>query len=223
VTWQLHIPHRNLDEPLNAAAIEELPHALPPGDERLVVRQLLLDARSGGIETVGALLADVERSDPARRRFLLDRARAGVGLAPSHKVEAAERLAAATHEAEVRAAASSVWQTCAEPSCSAVPLTAAGSVAPSTVKRWFCREHEELAAPGDLQPRAALAWGRNGWHDPEADAEEAGRHAAAEESRRHAREQRSVARAAEASEYLDRQRAERARVDRELPDAMMPR
>jgi hypothetical protein len=219
--WRISIPHRDLDEPLNAAAIEELPRALPPGDERLVVRQLLLDARARGVENVGALLADVQQLDPAQRRGLLDRARAGVGLAPVHQVEAAERVAAATASAKVRAAATSPWQTC--PQCGAVPLTAAGSVAPSAVKRWHCDEHAHLAAPGDLEPRAALAWGRNGWTDGEADAAEASREAAAEESRRHAREERATARAAEAAELADHRRAERDRLDAESHDPLMIR
>jgi hypothetical protein len=84
-----------------------------------------------------------------------------------------------------------------------VPLTATGAVAPSAAKRWHCAQHSHLAEPGDLEPRAALAWGRNGWTDGEVDAQDASREAAAEESRRHAREERAVARAAEAAEYID--------------------
>jgi hypothetical protein len=77
--WRIQIPHRALDEPLDARSIEELSRALPPGEERLVVRQLLLDARLRGVESVGRLLADVEQSGPTQRRRLLDQARAGSG------------------------------------------------------------------------------------------------------------------------------------------------
>jgi HNH endonuclease len=79
VSWQIRIPFRDRDEPLDADALTDLPAALE-GEDRDVTRELMVQARLEGARTVGDVLDRVEAVGPRGRRQLLDEARTALGL-----------------------------------------------------------------------------------------------------------------------------------------------
>ncbi len=92
---EIRIPYRSRDDTLPAVA--DAARALT-GDDRTVVRQIVLDAAASGLATAGDLLDRLQAGSPAERRALLDRARSSAGL-PTASALAAK----ASHEAQSRA------------------------------------------------------------------------------------------------------------------------
>ena len=101
--WQLRIPYRSRSDPLTD--VVDAARELPAGEERAVVRQLVLDEIVGGsATTAGELLDRLKKAGPAGRRKMLDDARAGAGLATTGDVEFEARFKMANDTARLKAA-----------------------------------------------------------------------------------------------------------------------
>jgi hypothetical protein len=96
-------------------------------------------------------------------------------------------------------------------------LTEAGAPAQVDVRRWWCREHRHLAAPGDMEPRPSRLRYSPGGAIIEVDPDEEAREAARAESRRHQLEQQHAIRAVEAETERRNKEARDAAAARELP------
>ena len=46
----------------------------------------------------------------------------------------------------------SAWQLCGDPSCDAMPLNEVGAPVAANVRRWWCEQHRDQAAAGDMEP-----------------------------------------------------------------------
>jgi hypothetical protein len=90
--FQVAIPYRDRAETLDADAISDLPMA-QGGEERAVVRSILVNARLNGAETVGDMLDRLDAAAPAERRRIVDRARAKNGLTTFAEIEHNHRRA----------------------------------------------------------------------------------------------------------------------------------
>ena len=153
----IRIPWRSRDEPLDGQAIEELPRALPASD-RPVARQLLVEARGAGAETVGDALDLFGRASTAERRAYADAARLAVG-APTLDAEdkrlagiRASRFPSPPPAPAQRDEEGKAIQTCHADGCEAVSTTAQGALRPVAAKRWWCALHRDQAAAGDMEP-----------------------------------------------------------------------
>jgi hypothetical protein len=213
--WQIQIPHRDRSDSLTD--VVEAARELAPDDDR-VLRQIVRDELVGGsAATAGELLDKLEAATPAERRRLLDTARAKVGLPTTDDVEATERYEAANAAGRIRAAKQSTLQLCGAEGCSVAPTNAAGAVVPVGVKRWWCAEHEHLAAPGDLDPRPGALRMTDAGTLIEIDPDEEERERAAAQSRQAALKAQAADRQAEAEAARVNREAREAELDRLLP------
>ncbi|MGH2964306.1 MAG: hypothetical protein ACRDMH_02850 [Solirubrobacterales bacterium] len=153
----IRIPWRSRDEPLDGQAIEELPRALPDS-ERPVARQLLVEARGAGAETVGDALDLFGRATAAERRAYAEAARLATG-APTLDEEARQRASIVASRFPMEAPAppqrdaeGKAIQQCHAEGCENVSTSREGALRPVADRRWFCPAHEHLAAPGDDEP-----------------------------------------------------------------------
>ncbi|MGH2963813.1 MAG: hypothetical protein ACRDMH_00310 [Solirubrobacterales bacterium] len=153
----IRIPWRSRDEPLDGQAIEELPRALPDS-ERPVARQLLVEARGAGAETVGDALDLFGRATAAERRAYAEAARLATG-APTLDEEdkrlasiRASRFPSPPPAPLRRDANGEAIQTCHADGCEVVSTTKEGALQPVAAKRWWCAIHVGEAAAGDMEP-----------------------------------------------------------------------
>jgi hypothetical protein len=219
---ELRIPHHgDPDEPV-FDVIDSLRHTLD-GDDRAVAREVLIEARMEGQATIGEVLDRIESMEPSDRRALVERARERAGLESLWALEWEDdrrrRQAAAPPQ---RDAAGLAFQLCAAPDCSVEPLSdVTGAPMKVAAKRWWCPEHEHLAAPGDLNPwTSPLRMTARGIVDIEEEAAEAKRIETELESRRVRREQLQAERRAEAAERREYLRAREEQTRRETPPGM---
>jgi hypothetical protein len=216
-SWSLKLPMRDPDEPLDVDAITDLPQALEAGSDRQIARELLFAARLDGIETVGQLHDMIERLSGPERRQLLDRARERVGLDTTETIDARVRVEVATRNARLAGSSESPWQICAEPTCREIPINDLGAPIPVDVRRWWCRAHRGQSQPADMEWRPlAIRRPASGALIPWDEVEQANE-AAAAASRAALREAELAERQTEAEELAERDRAARARVEREVP------
>jgi hypothetical protein len=150
--WQLNIPHTSRSDPL--AELPSLARQAGLGEEdRAVVRELVLEAFSGGARTAGDLLDRLDAAELAERRAILDRARIAAGLPSTSDAEAHARYEAANRvlaKQPHRDADGKVPQACAV--CGSWSTTREGARRPVAAARWHCPGHEHLAEPGDMEP-----------------------------------------------------------------------
>jgi hypothetical protein len=85
--WQLKVPHRDLDEPLDAKSIWELPDALDDPEDRQVCRALLASCHRVGMKTVGHVIWGLEALTTGERRQLLDGLRKHAGFKPASQID----------------------------------------------------------------------------------------------------------------------------------------
>jgi hypothetical protein len=202
--FEVQIPFRNRSQPLDAEAISDLPRALDDREARAVTREILFEAATTGIETVGGVLDRLEAASPADRRRLVNSAREVAGFQTLDRIEGDrefELMQAALPRGRDEQGSIRV---CAAPDCGAIPTDRFGAPMAVRDRRWWCPRHADYAgpddhlSPDDLEPRI----------DPTtmgllpSRAEEA-RLAAVEERRRRRFEEEKAARRAEA-EQLDR-------------------
>ena len=126
---------------------------------------------------------------PAERHWALNRLRKRAGLESTSEVEAHQRWKATDQAARLRMAelGPSV-QICHAEGCQNVPIDAVtGIVTTTDAMRWFCPQHVDQTAPGDMEPpRMKLRLSPIGLFEPIDEVEE-GREAsriAAEAARR---------------------------------------
>jgi hypothetical protein len=132
--------------------------ALPAGEDRDVVRGLVLEAAHSGMSTAGDVLDALEGMTPDARRRLLDRARERGGLPSLAEVkeQAARRVSTPPiFDAPARDEAGCAIQWCSEPGCRAFPVRpGSGAVMPHPAKRWWCPEHV-AGHEADMEPWTA--------------------------------------------------------------------
>src|SRR5512132_2513144 len=128
--WELRLPIGDPDQPLDADALSDLPSALPPGEQRELARDLLLQGRLDGLETVGAVHDRLAGMSPSQCRRVLDGARRRSGLALTAEVEFQERHEVDQRNAQVTAGATSGWQLCHAADCNVSPVNSAGAPVP---------------------------------------------------------------------------------------------
>jgi hypothetical protein len=85
--WQLKVPHRDLDEPLDAKSIWELPDALDDPEDRKVCRELLASCHRVGMKTIGQVIWGLEGLSTLQRRQLLDRLRGSAGFKTASQID----------------------------------------------------------------------------------------------------------------------------------------
>ena len=151
MSWQLRIPYRDRDEPLDAGSIWALPKLLDSDEDARVTRELLALVCVSGARTVGQVIDVVDSLDADDRRLFIDACRKSAGLRTATEIDArrAYELANAANQAR----GNPMLPYCAH--CNAVPLTETGSLAETRAVRWHCPAHEHLAEPGDLEDRPA--------------------------------------------------------------------
>jgi hypothetical protein len=214
--WAIRVPHRARDERLVDVA-SHCRHL--EGDERDVMREIVIEAMTGGMRTAGELLAYVGALEPGERRALLNQARAACDLPPTSEVEALERMEVASKSVRNDGG----YQICHGRTadhleCNAVPMTDYGVPQRVNVNRWFCAAHRDQAKPGDMDPRPApWRYSESGAIVPTDPVEQA-REAAAAESRRRQREALMADRAAEAAAISEHRDAVADQHRRELPE-----
>jgi hypothetical protein len=153
---EFHLPrYQDRDQPLDAAALDELPRAIEDREEREVVRQFLVNAKLDGDQTMGDVLRRFEDASPAGIRAIVDEARAGVGLDTLDDHEAHEKFVA--HNAALRTGPQRdrlgrAHQVCAAEDCTVHEVDASGVWVPVPHSRYWCRAHVDQAQPGDLDP-----------------------------------------------------------------------
>jgi hypothetical protein len=87
--WQIKLPVRDPDEPLNAKAIGEIPDFLD-GEDRDICREYLIWIKSINptlFSTVGRAQLALEVLEPPERKHLLDRLRRAAGLPSTREAE----------------------------------------------------------------------------------------------------------------------------------------
>jgi hypothetical protein len=156
-----------------------------------------------------------------QRKDLLNRLRAKVGIATDQD----RRYALLQQQAQAQADQTSPRQACGHDGCSRIPIDpATGAPARSTVRRWFCPEHQHEASERDrmaLAPRLVLRPG-GGYVDADELEVEDARGRAAQASRQ-AREQAHLAEAEQAAAEREAlTRAQREQFNRELPRGISP-
>jgi hypothetical protein len=208
--WAIHLPHRGeRSAPLSTVA--EAARHLPQDEDRQVCRQLVLDWRLGGLKTVGDALDLVAALEPLERRALLDSARTDCGLPSTAEVDAAQ-----PKPLTVALVNGGSFPSCPAPGCDAAPVRMGIFYTPD-VRKWWCPNHEDQAAPGDLLPRGSgLTYSPSG-SIIEVDPADDERDRAREESRRAQLEAEAADRAVEAAELRASKEAGDAAHRRELP------
>jgi hypothetical protein len=228
VNRAISVPYQDREQtPAEALAANAERALADPEDRRVAARLLFRAASDPDIETMGDLIDRIEALDADQRRALFDQMREAAGLESATDVDARERFESLQQQlirrnAVERDADGRALFFCAHPDCKAFPVARNGSHKKLAIRRWWCEQHRDLAAPGDMEE-----W-TPGWHYSKSgailcDAEVRRREADAErmkvelESRRHSREAEQAAREAEALERADADRAHRARLQRETP------
>jgi hypothetical protein len=193
----IRVPFRSRDDSL--ADVADYARALPAGEDRDVVRGLVLEAAESGMTTAGDMLDALEGMTPEARRRLLDRARehADVPTTAEVKAKAARKVSAPMINEDARDEIGRALQVCSASGCKTFPIDpTTGAHVPHVARRWWCDVHSHLAAPGDLEPwTMRIGYGPSGaivfLDELERDAEiakrEAERRAAELEARRAAR------------------------------------
>jgi hypothetical protein len=154
---RIRIPFRSRSQAIDAEAISDLPRMLD-GEERAIARQVLLNARESGVQSVGELLDRLEAADSSERREVLDQARAAVGLETiAAREEKRERLRALRWpppppRGPMRDSEGKALQVCAAKNCETMPVSPRGLPKPVAARRWWCEQHRDQAEPGDLDP-----------------------------------------------------------------------
>jgi hypothetical protein len=150
----LRFPVRSREDPLSALG-DLAREALIDPTEREVVREVGLRLAADGAETVGDALDALEQAGPAGRRRLVDEARVAVGLPDieTERVHAQLKRANAALRPGRDSQGRSIQQ-CPAPGCGAVSSGRGGLPEPVADRRWWCVEHRDQAAPGDLDPIA---------------------------------------------------------------------
>ena len=92
--WQIHVPHRGVDQPLDAQALWELPRQLD-GEDRLVFQDVLDRCVLAGIRTMEPILLGIEAMGPEDRRRCLDACRRRAGLESATDIDGAKAFAMA--------------------------------------------------------------------------------------------------------------------------------
>ena len=151
--------------------------------------------------------------DAQERRALLDRARAEVGLEPTADVDARDHFAALQR---TRVTPGGGVPFCAAEGCNSIPARFGVPYEPDA-RCWWCGEHVDQAAPGDMEPRGSgLRLSPAGVpvpDDPDDDARE--RERADREAERRTEQQRE--RAVDAAELRRSREARDAAAHSELP------
>src|SRR5829696_2948294 len=123
MTWELRLPIGDPDQPIDANALVDLPMALPPGDEREIAREVLLEGLlDDEVQSVGQLHERIAWMSPTERRQLVDRSRRRSDLPTIDELQFEERHERDQRSAMLTASKTSPWMLCAEPSCSAIPI-----------------------------------------------------------------------------------------------------
>jgi hypothetical protein len=156
--WQIRIPHQDPDQPVGEL-LGLVRRGIDDSEEQRVTRSLILDAASE-FETAGELIRHVEGLDAADRRLLLDRARERAGLPPTGEVDRRREFVRAARDdpkpppapGPRRDASGAAIQRCAAAGCERLSANHAGYTAPTNVKRFWCADHADQAAPGDSEP-----------------------------------------------------------------------
>jgi hypothetical protein len=162
----IRVPFRDRGDTL--ADVADHARALPAGEDRAVVRGLVLNGATAGLATAGDLLDRIEAATPAERRVMLDGARARAGLPSLAEIDAQRARhvrAPMIPDSPPRDAAGCAIQVCPGEGCGRYPLSpVSGATVPVAARKWWCPEHEHLAGPGDLEPWTAplVAFGPGG-------------------------------------------------------------
>ena len=107
MSWQLHIPYRSLDEPLDAGSIWALPKLLDSDEDALVTRELLALVCRAGAKTVGQVVDIVDSLDAADRRLFIDACRKSAGLRTATEIDARRAFELANRASQARGTSSS--------------------------------------------------------------------------------------------------------------------
>jgi hypothetical protein len=194
----IRVPYRSGDDTL--ADVADAARALPAGEDRAVVRGLVLQAAESGMAMAGDMLDALGRMSPEARRRLLDRARehADVPTTAEESAAAARKVRAPIvyDDAPPRDEIGRALQVCAQAGCKVFltdPVT--GAHAPHAAKRWWCDMHV-AGHEDDMEPwQSRIVIGPGGAfidldeqeRDAAIQAREAERRAAELEARRAAR------------------------------------
>ena len=161
----IRVPFHDRSDSL--ADMADAARALPAGEDRAVVRGLVLEAAESGMGTAGQVLDALEGMTPDARRRLLDRAReradipttAQVSAAAARKVSAPIVYDVAPPRDEIGRA----LQVCAAPCCRKFPTDpVTGAHAPHAAKRWWCDVHVAGHEPDMEQWRSRIVIGPGG-------------------------------------------------------------
>jgi hypothetical protein len=205
MSWEINLPVRDRADRLAEVAIDS--HQLADPEERVTVRELVLQATLAGDRTAGDLLDRLEAAGPAGRRPILDDAREAAGLERTEDIDARERHEEARHLA-IRPPAECV--VCGAPSTDANGMPAPP---PSPARKWHCPEHVAQAQPGDMDPPPVPIGLDMQLHDPDEIARELRRDALLAQ----AEQERRAERAGDAQRLAELRRAEEARFEQGLP------
>jgi hypothetical protein len=198
--------------PLDEVHMRQLTEALDDPEDRVVCRELLMNARIGGMESVGEVVRSVEAMTPYERKSVADRIRRRLGL----KTSGVKAMEEASRLARAKAADVSTWQLCAV--CGAIPTKELGVPIEVSCRRYFCPEHEGMAQPGDLAPRDTQWRYSPSGAIVEVNPAEVAREEAQAESRRRRHEQRLAEREFEAERMRREEEARDAAFRAELPE-----
>jgi hypothetical protein len=147
---ELKLPYRDRGQDL-LSAIDDAREL--DGEDREIACRLMTDAvLHEGKQTVGELLGDLERATREERRELVDRARSQAGLPSLASVEfEAEQRRREAAAGPQRDTEGKTHQGCHADGCSVLPISrTTGAPVAVRARRWYCPQHEHLAAPGDM-------------------------------------------------------------------------
>jgi hypothetical protein len=194
----IRVPYRSRDDSL--ADVADAARALPAGEDRAVVRGLVLEAAESGMSTAGQVLDALEGMTVDARRRLLDRARARADVPTTAEVAAAAarkvRAPIIYDDAPPRDEIGRALQVCAQAGCRVFPVDpTTGAHSPHSAKRWWCPKHvaghetdmEQWQSRIVIGPGGALIDLDEQERDAAIQAREAERRAAELEARRTAR------------------------------------
>jgi hypothetical protein len=218
--WSINIPFRSSADHL--VDVAEAARELATDEERAVVRQLVLDEiQHGSTTTAGELLSKISSESPDDRRTRLDRAREAAGLERTVEIERRQRFESMKRNAALQAGQESQLQVCHASDCSAYPVDpATGATKPVDVRKWWCHEHVDQAAPGDMQPRAPRLKFSPSGAIVEVDPAEEERVRIQAESRRALHESRLADAEVEGADMRRHEEAGREQLRRETPPGM---
>ena len=113
----IRVPFRSRDDSL--ADVADAARALPAGEDRAVVRGLVLQAAESGMATAGDMLDALTGMSPEARRRLLDRARehADVPTTAEVKAKAARKVSAPMINEDARDEIGRALQVCPASGC----------------------------------------------------------------------------------------------------------